>query len=120
MKDKIIAIVGVNDNPEKFGFKIFTDLLNFGYTVFAVGVRGGQVSGKKVYKSLKDLPNKPDVVVTVVPPAGTEKTVNDAIEIGIKEIWMQPGSESALAIEKAKNAGINVNRGCIMMDLGLW
>lgn len=120
-KDAKIAVVGVNDKPEKYGYKIFTALTECGYNAFAVGVRGGEVNGRTVYRSLSDLPEKPDIVVTVVPAEGTEKTVDDAIALGIEEIWMQPGSQSERAAEKARAAGIKVtDKGCFMIMLGLW
>jgi predicted CoA-binding protein len=120
-ENKLIAVVGVSENTEKFGYKIFTDLLSAGFKVGAVGLRGGIVAGNTVYKSLKELPNKPDIVLTVVPPEGTSKIVDDAIVLDIKEIWMQPGSVSKEASEKARQAGIKVtNRGCFMVAHGVW
>ncbi|MCL2484640.1 MAG: CoA-binding protein [Endomicrobia bacterium] len=120
-ENKKIAVIGVSDNCEKFGYKIFTDLCKAGFDVCAVGVRGGTVEGKTVYKCLKDLPSKPDLIITVVPPVGTDKFVDEAIELGIKEVWMQPGSKSAEAVEKAKNAGMKVTEhGCFMVAHGIW
>jgi predicted CoA-binding protein len=120
-ENKLIAVVGVSENPDKFGYKIFNDLLGAGFKAVAVGVRGGSVAGQIVYKSLKYLQAKPDIVLTVVPPVGTEKTVDDAIELGIKEVWMQPGSASEKATKKAKAAGIKVtDHGCFMVAHGIW
>lgn len=120
-RNKLIAIVGVSENPDKTGFKIFTDLLRAGFKVVAVGIRGGVVAGKRVYKSLKDLPAKPDMILTVVPPAGTDKTVDDAIALGVKEVWMQPGSQSETAVQKAKAVGMKVTEsGCFMLVHGIW
>ncbi|MCL1972557.1 MAG: CoA-binding protein [Endomicrobia bacterium] len=123
MKDKIIAVAGVNDNPEKFGHRIFFGLCEAGYNVFPVGVRGGEVKGVKIFKTLAELSQKqkPDLVITVVPPAGTDKIVDDCINLGIKEIWMQPGSQSPEGIKKAEAAGIKVTqRGCFMVFEGVW
>jgi predicted CoA-binding protein len=120
-EDKLIAVVGVSENTDKFGYKIFTDLLGAGFKATAVGVKGGSVAGQTVYKSLKDLPSKPDIVLTVVPPVGTEKTIDDAIELGIKEVWMQPGSISDTAVKKAKAAGMKVtDHACFMVAQGIW
>jgi predicted CoA-binding protein len=67
------------------------------------------------------LPSKPDIVLTVVPPVGTDKTVDDAIELVIKEVWMQPGSVSETAVKKAKTAGMKVtDHGCFMVAHGVW
>jgi predicted CoA-binding protein len=120
-ENKLIAVVGVSENPDKFGYKIFNDLLGAGFKAVAVGVREGSIAGQTIYKSLKNLPTKPDIVLTVVPPVGTKKTVDDAIELGIKEIWMQPGSVSEEATKKAKAAGIKVtDHDCFMVAHGVW
>ncbi|MDR1942364.1 MAG: CoA-binding protein [Endomicrobium sp.] len=121
MKNKITAVVGVSVNPEKFGYKIFDGLIKSGYKVFAVGVKGGQLFAEKIYANLADLPCKPDIVITVVPPAATEKTVDDCIDLGIKEIWMQPGSNSEKAAQKARAAGIKVTTdACFMKANKIW
>jgi len=120
-ENKLIAVIGVSENPEKFGYKIFCDLLGAGYNTCAVGVRGGNVAGKNVYKCLCDLPAKPDIIITVVPPVGTDKAVDDAIALGVKEVWMQPGSRSENAVQKAKAAGMKVtDTGCFMLEHGIW
>jgi predicted CoA-binding protein len=120
-ENKLIAVVGVSEKPDKFGYQIFNDLLGAGFKALAVGIRGGSVAGQTIYKSLKDLPSKPDIVLTVVPPVGTDKTVDDAIDLGIKEVWMQPGSVSETAVKKAKTAGMKViDHGCFMVAHGVW
>jgi predicted CoA-binding protein len=121
MKQKQIAIVGVSHRPEKYGYKIFRDMLDAGYAVQGVSVRGGTVLGKTIYKSLKELQPKPDVVITVVPAAITEKIVDECVELGIGEIWMQPGSESDTAIAKAQAQDMQVTaHACIMIEQKLW
>jgi len=121
IKDKNIAVVGVSQREEKFGFRIFRDLLNGGFKVEAVNPRGGEVLGRKVYKSLKELEHVPDLVITVVPAQVTERIVDDCRDIGAKEIWMQPGSESDAAVAKAKSYGIAVTyNACFMLRNKVW
>jgi hypothetical protein len=74
-----------------------------------------------IYRSLRDMREKPDMVITVVPHNITENIVEECAELGIKEIWMQPGSESELAINVAKSYGIKVFcNACFMVEHGLW
>jgi uncharacterized protein len=121
LKDKAIAVVGVSEKTEKFGYKIFKDLLGQGYNVQGINIHGGIVLGRQLLKSLEELKSVPDVVITVVPPAITEQVVETAKKLGIKEIWMQPGSESENAIKKAKEYGIKVTHSaCIMLSNDLW
>lgn len=119
--DQQIAVVGVAQRAEKFGFKIFRDLLAAGYRVHGINPRNGEILGETVYRSLSELPEIPDLVITVVPPEVTLEVVETAHQLGIKEIWMQPGSESESAIAKAKVYGIKLNHhACFMLSEGIW
>ncbi|MBM3244904.1 MAG: CoA-binding protein [Candidatus Omnitrophica bacterium] len=118
---KKIAVIGVSPRPEKFGHRIFSDLLKAGFDVEGIHPLGGEVSGRKIYRNLAELPQAPDLLITVVPHEATEKIVEEANRLGIKEIWMQPGSESDAAIENAKKYGISVvHDACFMVHEGLW
>jgi uncharacterized protein len=121
LRDRQIAVVGVSHLPEKYGHKIFTDLIKAGYKVSGVNPRGIEIEGRKLFKDIKEVTPRPEIVITVVPPSVTEKVVDDCIALGIKEIWMQPGSESPAAIDKAEKAGIKVTAGaCLMVESGEW
>ena len=63
---------------------------------------------------------KPDVVITVVRPAAAELVIEDCNKLGIKEVWMQPGSESPAALEKAGTYGIKAEAACFMVAKGVW
>lgn len=124
-KTNLIAVVGVSHNPEKYGYKIFADLLNFGYKVKGVNVKGGEILGQKLSSSLSDLKNFekeiPDLVIAVVPPRVTLEIVKDCIELNIKNIWMQPGSESDEAVDLAEKNNMEViSNACFMVKEGLW
>ena len=121
LRQKNIAIVGVSHKPEKFGFKIFKDMIEAGYHVKGINARGGELLGRKISKSLKELDSVPDLVIIVVPPQITEQIVEECNKLNIKEIWMQPGSESLAAVEKARKYGINTtSNACIMVQKGIW
>jgi hypothetical protein len=121
LHSKEIAVAGVSSHPEKIGSKIFRDLLKHGLNVQGTNPSGGEVLGRKLYKSLRDLPRVPDIVITVVPPAVTERIVDECVQMGVREIWMQPGSESDAAIQKARKYGLTVNyNACFMVHHKFW
>ena len=116
-KQNIIAVVGVSDSPSKYGNRVFFDLLGAGYKTYAVHPDGGTIGGQKRYPDLRSLPERPDVVDIVVPPAVTEQIVKECNELGIDKVWMQPGSESQTAIEYCERNGISVlHEVCIMVQ----
>ncbi len=102
------AVVGVSDDPEKYGHKVFAVLLGSGYEVYGVNPKNGVVLGETIYPRLSDLPHQPEVVNLVVPPAVTEAVVKECAELGITRVWMQPGAESQAAIDFCRSRGIEV------------
>ena len=115
-KQNVFAVVGVSKNPAKYGHRVYKDLKEAGYVVYAVNPGIDEVLGDRCYHTLSELPQKPDVVDTVIPPAVTEKIVLECKELGIARVWMQPGSESAHAIAFCTRNGIKVvHNACVMV-----
>jgi len=116
-KRNVFAVVGASRNPEKYGHKVFRDLRDAGYKVYPVNPNAEEILGVKCYPSLKDLPETPDVVDLVVPPRVTEKVVRECKELGVRMVWMQPGSESEDAIKFCVENGMEVVHGvCVMVE----
>lgn len=119
--DKILAVIGVTNNRDKYGYKIFKDLKASNYRVYGISPKIDKFEdGTKIYPSLKELPEKPDIVITVVKPEITSQIVDLCKELGINHIWCQPGSESEEVIEKARNYGIKITLSCFMVRNGIW
>ena len=115
-KENVFAVVGVSGNPAKYGHQVYKDLKEAGYVVYPVNPNIDKVLGDRCYHSLTELPEKPDVVDTVVPSSVTEKTVEECKELGIERVWMQPGSESEQAIRFCEENNIKVVHDvCVMV-----
>ncbi len=112
-----IAVFGVSRDPEKYGYKVYRTLKEKGLKVYGVNPRASEVDGDPLYPDLQSLPEAPQAIVTVVPPEVTRSVVEQALQAGVRLIWMQPGSEHPEAIEKAEQAGATVVHGgpCIMV-----
>ncbi len=111
-----LAIVGVSRGGKKFGNAIFRELTTHGYKLYPIHPEAETLEGVAAYKDFKSLPEKVDGVIVVVPPAQTEKVVQDADGAGIRRIWIQQGAESEAAIRFCQEKGISVIHGeCINM-----
>jgi len=116
-KRNIFAVVGASRNPKKYGYQVYKDLKEAGYTVYPVNPNADEILGDRCYSDIKNLPAKPDVVDLVVPPKATEETVKTCKTFGITKVWMQPGSESETAIKFCHDNNIDVVHGvCIMIE----
>jgi len=113
----VFAVIGVSRDPEKYGHKVYKDLKKAGYTVYPINPKAESIDGDKCYNSLRELPERPDVVDIVVPPKITERIIKECKELGIKRVWMQPGSESEEAISFCKENNIEVIHSvCVMVE----
>lgn len=115
---KVWAVVGATQNASKFGNKIVKKLKEFGYDVYPVNPIYDEVEGLKCYKSLSDLPIKPDCVSVVVGPDKATAAVEEANKLAIDHMWFQPGAFSEKTIETAENHKIKiVYYNCVLVEL---
>ena len=105
---KTFAVVGASADGQKFGNKILRCYMDNGFTVYPINPKADEVEGLVAYKSLADLPEPVHGVSIVTPPAVTEKVVSEAATAGIAHIWMQPGAESAAAIDECTTKGLSL------------
>ena len=116
-KRNVFAVIGVSNDKEKYGNKVYFDLKHAGYTAYPINPNVSDVAGDRCYPKLMDLPLKPDVVDIVVPPKITEKVVKECKDLKINKVWMQPGSESDEAIRFCRENKIKVLYGvCVMLE----
>ena len=120
-KNNTIAFIGATIQKDKWGYKKYKEIKESGFEVYPINPKYDNVDGDKCYPNLKSLIDflheKPDFVITIVPPKVTEKVVEQCKIFEIDKIWMQPGSESEKAIKFCKENGIIVVHGiCIVVD----
>jgi hypothetical protein len=111
------AVVGATQKKDKFGYQMFKALIDNGNTVYPVSPKYEEIDGVKAYKSIKDIPEKIDVVGFIVNPEAGLKLIQDVIDLGIKNIWMQPGTRDPRIVEIATDNDINVVFSCVMVEL---
>lgn len=87
-----IAVVGATTNPSKYGNIIYHDLKSKGFEVFAVNPYRDEVDGDPCWRSLSDLPEAPTIVDIVVPPARTLTVLQECLDLGLMNVWIQPGA----------------------------
>lgn len=112
------AGAGASPNPQKYGNMVLRLYMDHGREVFPINPNADEIEGLKSYPDLKSLPNVPHGISIITWPAVTKTIVDQAIESGVKHLWMQPGAESKEAIQRAKDAGMNIIAGgpCILVE----
>jgi acetyltransferase len=80
-----VAVIGASERPGSVGRSVLWNLLSspFGGTVFPVNSKRSNVLGIKAYPSLKELPDKVDLVVVSTPADTVPGIIAEAVELGI-------------------------------------
>jgi len=116
VQNKRIAVVGFSRSGKKFGNMAYKELKERGYQVYAVHPQAEQVEGEKCYPNLAALRGMVDGVLMCVPPKRTVEVLREAAEAGIRNVWMQQGSESADAVRLGQELELQVvSDKCILM-----
>lgn len=116
---KVWAVVGATPNQSKFGYKIFKKLKDKGYEVYGINPIHDELDGEKLYKSISDLPVKPDCVDMVVSPKRSKPMVEEIADSGIEYVWFQPGTFDEETIDLAEEKNLKfVYYDCVLVALG--
>ncbi|MGW8313147.1 MAG: CoA-binding protein [Desulfuromonadales bacterium] len=117
---KAFGVVGASAKPYKYGNKVLRCYLQNHRPVVPVNPHEKSIEGLDCVPSVLELPGQVSSISIITPPDVTEQVVARAIDKGIRNIWMQPGAESAQAIEACEQAGINViaDGSCLLVVLG--
>tara|TARA_Y100000590_G_scaffold79062_1_gene87847 strand:- start:1659 stop:2030 length:372 start_codon:yes stop_codon:yes gene_type:complete len=89
LESKVIAVVGLSPDPERPSHYVSKYLQEVGYRIIPVNPNLTSVLGETCYPDLKSIPIKVDMVDVFRRPEYTPDIVNDAVEIGVKFVWLQ-------------------------------
>ena len=81
-----LAFLGASADHTKWGFRILSNILTGGFQgkIYPVNPKGGEALGLKIYSSIEEIPEVPDLAIIVVPPAGMVETIKQCVSKGIK------------------------------------
>lgn len=117
LQKKVWAVVGASENHEKFGYRIYKRLKDRGYKVYPINPNYETIEGDKCYKNLSSLPEKPEVIDMVVAPKHGMGTIEEAAELGIKNIWLQPGTYNEELLKLIQEKELDAVQACVLVAL---
>ena len=116
-KGSVIALVGASDNPAKYGSVIYQNLKGKGIHVLPVNPNRPTILGDKAYPSLAELPEKPDIVNIVTPPAVTLSVLKECLKLKYLNVWLQPGASNEEVETFLKTNSFNyITERCTMAE----
>jgi acyl-CoA synthetase (NDP forming) len=102
-----VAVAGASESPEKFGHTYFKNILeNFRGKVYPINARATEVLGVPTYKSIRDLPENVDYVVSAVPNRDALDLVDACVSKGVKALhfytarFSETGSQEGAQMER--------------------
>ena len=106
---RVIAVVGLSDQPERPSHSVARYLQGQGYRIVPVNPKlTGPVSGEEPYSSLDAVPEQVDLVDIFRRSIDVPPVVDAAIRVGARAVWMQLGIVHEEAARKAEAAGLQV------------
>ena len=118
-ENRTIAVVGLSANwyrPSYFAAKY---MMEHGYRIIPVNPQYEEVLGQKCYASLRDIPDKVDMVDCFQKTERILALAEDAIAIGARVLWQQIGVRNEEAALRVKAAGLDsVMDRCVKIEHG--
>jgi hypothetical protein len=115
-----IAVIGATDRPGKYGGIIYRDLKRKGYRVFGVNPYRETVDGDPCWKTVLELPETPTIADFVIPAKRGLEVLDECEQAGIRNIWLQPGAESAQLMQHLDSGPFDwLAHACIMVRASL-
>ena len=116
---KTAVVIGASNDRSKYGNKAVRALKQRGYTVWPVNPTESEVEGMTAYASIKDVPERPEMITVYVRPAVLLKLLPEIASKGCDELWLNPGTESDEVLALAEKLGLNVIQACTIIGVGV-
>jgi len=118
-ENRVLAIVGLSASWHRPSYFAAKYMLEHGYRVIPVNPQYAEVLGQKCYASLREIPEKVDLVDVFRKTADVMPVAEDAIAIGARVLWQQLGVRNEEAAARARAAGLDtVLDRCVKIEHG--
>jgi predicted CoA-binding protein len=116
---KTVAIIGASSDGAKYGNKAVRAFMQQGYKVYPVNLHETEIEGLPAFKSIRDVPGRPDMVSVYLRPNILLKVLPEIAAKGCDELWLNPGTESDEVLMEAERLGLNVIQACSIVGVGV-
>ena len=116
---RTVAIIGASSDRSKFGNKAVRAFLQQGYDVFPVNPHETQIEGVPAFKSITDVPVRPEMISVYVRPEVLRSLLPEIAAKGCDELWLNPGTESDEVLAEAERLGLNTIQACSIIGVGV-
>lgn len=112
-----VAILGASNKPERYSHQAVVMLAHKGHAVFPVHPALAEIEGRRVFKSLADIPAPLHTVTVYVAPAHSTGLAGALLAARPERVIFNPGTENPELEAPLAAAGIAVVRACTLVLL---
>jgi predicted CoA-binding protein len=118
-ESRVLAVVGLSAQWHRPSYFAAKYMLEHGYRVIPVNPQYKEVLGQKCHASLRDIPEKVDLVDVFRKTGDVLPIAEDAIAIGARVFWQQLGVKNEAADALARSSGLEtVMDRCVKIEHG--
>lgn len=100
-----VAVIGASANPDKLGFGIVRNLINYGFPrpVYPVNPRATEILGRQCYPEIEQVPEPCDLAIIILPARLVNEAVASCGRRRIKQVIIASGGFGEIGTEGAEH-----------------
>lgn len=112
-----VAILGASQDPDRYAYKAFKMLKEYGHTPLPVTPKFAELEGVKAFSKLAEISEPVDTLTMYVGPAISAKLAPDILKLKPRRVIFNPGSENPELESQLRQAGVEVEEACTLVLL---
>jgi predicted CoA-binding protein len=112
-----VAILGASAKPERYSYKAFHMLQEYGHTPIPITPKFAELEGVPAFASLADVKGPVDTLTMYVGPEISSRLQSAILTLKPGRVIFNPGSENAELQRALTAAGIEVEEACTLVLL---
>jgi predicted CoA-binding protein len=116
---RTVAVIGAHNDRSRFGNKAVRAFLRQGFQVFSINPNETTIEGLQAYKTITDIPIRPEMVTVYVRPEILINLLPEIARKGCDELWLNPGTTSDEVLKVASELNLNVIQACSILGIGV-
>lgn len=115
---RTVAVIGASNDRRKFGNRAVRAYRAEGWEVYPVNPGAEEIEGLKAYGSILEIPVAIERATVYVHPETTLALLDEIARKGVRELFLNPGSECSEVVARAEALGLLPILACSIVDIG--
>jgi predicted CoA-binding protein len=117
MKSETVAILGASNKPDRYAYKAFVMLQEYGHTVIPVNPALDIIESVPVVKSISEITQPVSTLTLYMRPERYMPVLPDILKLKPNRVIFNPGTEFDDALATLTNSGIKGVYACTLVML---